>query len=270
MDTDMVSWIFWIATAVFLMGGGLMLWVRRLMRRDLHARKLAFEAPHERRVRAAADFPGVDLAMYDQLQAELDAAGFAFLGDVEDLTLARTHIGPGSPARYMVSSDGVVTAMLLQFRPSATARVLLASRGIRTFFIVAMQTRFANGNIFLLTRCDQNTFIAEAPLVISDTIDPASSVTDMVDAVHKFLNGHPELVPVPIRNLDDLLECECYIDQLRREYRLKVGLVTQADLIREGYSPEVAAAQIARIDKMLAGDPVWDPALRHSAPSNRR
>lgn len=231
-------------------------------KREIESRKIMFSGPHERRKADLAEFPGLDVAMYERTTAELEALGFTVLGDVEDMTLARTMVNPRAPGRYLLSADGTVHAGILQLRFSPLIRIMATLFAGRNPDLVMMQMRFTDGSVLIAQRCSPKLVDHEPPEITAVAVDPHHSLAEMHEAVTALLAARPDLVPVPMRSLDDVLETDRYIDALRREYRLKVGLHVAADLLRQGMDGQAAKQEIARLNKYLVGDPEWDPALK--------
>ena len=234
----------------------------RILRRDVESRIIMFDSPHERRRADPSEFSGLNTRRYDEIQAELEAEGFRYLADVEDMTLARSRMNPHAPGRYMLSADGSTVAAILQLRFSPLIRILARLIAGSNPFIVMLQTRFTDDSVLLLQRCTPNIADSEPPELTAVTMAQHYSIADMVEAFRTLREQRPVQTPVVMRGLDEALALDKHADRLRREYRLKVGIYTFEDLIKQKATPEAARAQLKKIDRLLVGDPVWDPSLR--------
>lgn len=241
---------------------GLWLLLGPVRRRDVESRMIMFEAPHERRRAELSEFPGLNAQLYEQLQTELEACGFRYLGDVEDMTLTRTRMNPSAPVRYMLSEDGTTTAAVLQLRFPFWTRVFAAAFVGRNPSIVTLQMLLADGRALLLQRSTPNLADNEPPEILTATMEPHFSVKDLIVGFNKLRELYPDGTPLPLRDLKDVLEGERHLDKVRREYRLKAGLYTVGDLMRQGSPQGTAEGELRALNKLLAGHPVWDPALR--------
>ncbi len=84
--------------------------VRRGARQTVEMNRALYSGSHEFAAVSAADFGRLDLAFYDRMRSLLEAEGFRYLGDVEDLTITRQSPSLRTFIRAMSGDRGEVMA----------------------------------------------------------------------------------------------------------------------------------------------------------------
>jgi hypothetical protein len=112
-------------------GGG------RRLRAELDA---IYGGEHEYARVSPAAFPEADLGFYDRSTAELEAAGFRRIADVEDLTLSRVYPERRTFLRVFVDEGGAIRAAIYHLRVRGGAAILsavgMAPRDIHVFEMI--------------------------------------------------------------------------------------------------------------------------------------
>jgi hypothetical protein len=119
-------------------GGG------RRLRAELDA---IYGGEHEYARVSPAAFPEADLAFYDRSTAELEAAGFRRIADVEDLTLSRVYPERRTFLRVFVDEGGAIRAAIYHLRVRGGGAAILSAVGMapRDIHVFEMITEVPRG-----------------------------------------------------------------------------------------------------------------------------
>lgn len=81
--------------------------------------------PHELVATKPEEFPEADLEFYERTRKELEARGYRFLADVEDLTLSRIYPANRTFMRMLVDAGGMIRATAYHLHPRGVVVSLL-------------------------------------------------------------------------------------------------------------------------------------------------
>lgn len=238
MESVFGSWIFWV------IAGSLFLYVLIKLLTPSNAdaaRKIkdnlesTYVPTHEYVPASPGDFPGLDLAFYDRATADLEAAGFRRLGDMENLTLSRANPSMRTFIRILVSRDGTVGAGIYDIRLRGWARCLqglgLLPKKLST---VDLETEFPDGR-FLVTHNSPQAALMKSPPQFDVEVHSAETGADALLEAHlerlrRRLAAEPAIAPCVVRTLDDALASQKRQDGIKHAFRRSVGWVTREEM----------------------------------------
>lgn len=188
-------------------------------------RNRVYTIQHEYRVVSPADFPQLDMAYYERTQGKLEALGFTFLGDVENVTLR-----PWSRAmiRHMASSDGLTMAEFYHARFRTWLRVLqMLTPGGWDLRLLEFTSEFSDGT-FVNTR---NTLGADnitppQGVYVSRhrrSLGPKKLLGHHQQAVQEWLQDRPGVSLVPHLTLEGNLQVCHRVQALRIQQHHTTG-----------------------------------------------
>jgi hypothetical protein len=171
----------------------------------------------------AEDFKHLDLAFYDQGRRHLEALGYRFLDDQENVTLRRRS-GIHTFLRILLSGDQTTMADLYHFVPKFTLRLL----GAKPAKVLDLETWFSDGHFV----CTSNAEMAgklDSPPAIDALRLPAATTWDMLVEAHQrrvsnYLANHREAKPVKLSGLADVRRAQDEQQRIKAEFRRRTGL----------------------------------------------
>jgi len=211
--------------------------VRRAARRILTTATDLYSTRHEYRLVDAADYPELDLSFYTDVTRRLIACGFRHMGDLENVTVARSFPRQRALLRSLLSADGTVKALAYDVKTLGWMGLLprfgVLPRDMRT---VDLGTELTDGT-FLLTTTAHATLLSEPVPGIRRIVCPRSTSTEDLlrhhhAAVTDALRSCPEVQPCAFGTLDEMLESEHRAQALRNAYRASKGYMDQEELRR--------------------------------------
>lgn len=171
----------------------------------------------------AQNFRRLDLAFYDEGRRYLEARGFRYLDDQENVTLRRRS-GIHTFIRILLSSDQATMADLYHFIPPWTVRVL----GAKPAKVLDLETWFSDGHFV----CTSNAEMAgklDSPPAIDALRLPAAATWDMIFEAHQrrvanYQANHREAKPVKLNGIADVRRAQDEQQRIKAEHRQRVGL----------------------------------------------
>ena len=261
---DTIVWVARIAFAVMVISW-LISWLlsrlgpRRSAKAILDTQKKLYSERHEYRTVSAHDFRDLDLAYYDETQAWLEAQGFRHLGDVENVTLARTMPRARAFIRSMVSADGTISAGVYDVRLKSWMRLLqrlfVLPRDMRT---LDLETELSDGT-FVATSNNLGADAMTPPPGLDRSLYPRETLPEELlschtRAVKQALASSPGVTAVAHRTLDELLEAEHRLQAMKNAHRKSIGYVDRRELARidGGKNPQAAQELADEIEAIKA------------------
>jgi hypothetical protein len=193
--------------------------------------------PHELVPVSPADFPEADLEFYDAARKQLEAKGYRWLADVEDVTMTRIYPSNRTFLRLCVDAGRMIRASIYHLHPrgvvvSMLQLVQLFPRHLRVIELVTE----VNGR-FLVTSNTANVDRLEPPPEAKVermplTTDLAAVVARHEARITEMLREHPERAPVSFETLDDTLASMARAHVAMARHRQKVGGLSRDELER--------------------------------------
>lgn len=193
--------------------------------------------PHELvRVMPAA-FPEADLEFYDRARRELEAKGYTWLADVEDLTLSRIYPQNRTFMRLLVDAGRMIRGNAYHLHPrgvvvSLLQLVQLYPRHLRVLELVSE----VNGQ-FLVTSNTHGVDRLEPPPEAKVERLAVATPLDAIVARHErritdVVRAHPERQPIHYESFEDVLASIARAHVVMARHRQKVGGLSRDELER--------------------------------------
>jgi hypothetical protein len=223
-------------------------WRRRLLRRAatniLRNARILYSGAHEYREVSLDEFPHLDAAHYVTGRQELEADGFTWLADVEDVTVTAAG-GVMMPAamRMLAGDEGTVIAALYHARtrgPGASYR------------IADFETPLQDGTFLITSNAAIAGKLASPPEVHAEFLADDTPVATLL-ARHRerlagYASAHAGVAALPTSTLAEALQHQERLDAIKVRFRTaRPGLISAEELQRlappgtESIAPEVAA-----------------------------
>ena len=197
-------------------------------------RKL-YSGEHVFRQVAPAEFEGYDLEFYERGRSQLQALGFRYLADVEDVTAAEASPNMRAIIRVLVSGDGTVGVGLYHARVFSWWRIVQWFGAIpRNLRMYDVGTELSSG----VHVCTSNTLGADATSPVED-IDrhqyPRQTPLDQLLHYHQnhvqaALQADPDAEPIRMRTLKDVLDSQNRAQLLKNAHRQAFGYIDSDEI----------------------------------------
>lgn len=172
----------------------------------------------------ASDFKHLDLDLYDKCRSHLEAAGYRFLEDIENVTL-RKRTGTRTMQRVLLSGDGTIMAVFYHFRPSLGFR-MIGAKAVKT---LELETQFSDGTFVCTSNAEMAGKLDSPPSITALRLSAVTS-WDMILEAHqnqlkKHLSGQqPERTPIKMTSLADVLRAQDDQQLIKSQFRKQTGL----------------------------------------------
>jgi hypothetical protein len=183
-------------------GGG------RRLRAELDA---VYGGEHEYARVSPAAFPDTDLAFYDRSTAELEAAGFRRIADVEDLTLSRVYPERRTFLRVFVDEGGAIRAAIYHLRVRGGGAAILSAVGMgpRDLHVIEMITEVPRGQFVATSNTKGLDKLTSPKEVDVERLDVAATLAQVAARHRARLTERARKrgsdAPVPMWTWDDVL-----------------------------------------------------------------
>jgi hypothetical protein len=193
--------------------------------------------PHELvRVMPAA-FPEADLEFYDRARTDLQAKGYRWLADVEDLTMSRIYPQNRTFLRLFVDAGGMIRASAYHLHP----------RGVVISLLQLVQLFPRHLRVIELVSEVQGTFVVTSNTHGVDRLEPppearvermplATPILEVVttheNRIRELLRKHPERSPVTFESFEEVLASMARAHVAMARHRQRVGGLSRDELER--------------------------------------
>lgn len=193
--------------------------------------------PHELVKVQPSEFPEADLDFYDRARRELEAKGFSFLADVEDVTLSRIYPHNRTFLRLFVDAGRMVRASAYHLHP----------RGVVISLLQLVQLFPRHLRVIELVSEVQGTFLVTSNTHGVDRLEPPPEAkverlplaTPLLDVVARhekriteLLREHPDRQPVTFESYDEILASIARAHVVMARHRAKLGGLSRDELER--------------------------------------
>jgi hypothetical protein len=197
----------------------------------------AYRGRHQYQTVTPQAFPKNDLAYYEDTQHLLEERGFRLLGDLENLTLKEIHPNMMTFIRCMTSADGTISAGIYDVRYTGWIRLLQLVRLIpKKLQMLDLETEFNDGT-FLCTSNSKDLDQLDAPPAIRYIQYPQD--TDLMDLLNvhcgviaQWTAQNENYTPLRVSTLEEGLEAQHRMQDLKNIHRQEVGLLTREEMQR--------------------------------------
>jgi len=193
--------------------------------------------PHELVRVTPAAFPEADLDFYDRARRELEAKGYRWLADVEDLTLSRIYPQNRTFLRLFVDRGQMIRASAYHLHPrgvviSLLQLVQLYPRHLRVLELVSE----VQGQFLVTSNTHSVDRLEPPPEAKVERLPLTTRALDVVARhearITEYLRQHPERTPQHFETLDDVLASIARGHVAMARYRQKVGGLSRDELER--------------------------------------
>jgi hypothetical protein len=193
--------------------------------------------PHELARVSPDAFPEADLGFYDRARRELEARGYSYIADVEDLTLSRIYPQNRTFLRLFVDAGRMIRASAYHLHPrgvvvSLLQLVQLYPRHLRVIELVSEVQ-----GVFLVTSNTHGLDRLEPPPEARvERLPVATSLLDVVvrheQRITEQVRQQPERAPVHFETLDDITASLARAHVAMARHRQHVGGLSRDELER--------------------------------------
>jgi hypothetical protein len=192
-----------------------------------HYKRLYASQPHEFRIVTPDQFPDLDLDFYEHTRAWFESAGFRFVGDRQNMTLAA--IAPQSQTfiRSMISADSVVFGGAYHMR--VQSRSLPAD--VRDIFF---ETEFRDGTYLITSNSPVGSRTPSIHGFTRQPFPPDSTPDAMLyahnDRLRQILKATSGLTATRIETMEDVIQFQHRMRAKKSKAKEAAGWVGAADI----------------------------------------
>ena len=204
--------------------------------------------PHELAKVSPETFPEADLDFYDRAKRELEAKGYSFIADVEDLTLSRIYPHNRTFLRLFVDAGRMIRASAYHQHPRGVVLSLLQLVQLYPRHLRVIELVSEVQGMFLVTSNTHGLDRLEPPPEAK--IERMPLGTPLLDVVARHeqriteqVRKQPERTPVHFETLDDITSSIARAHVAMARHRQKVGGLSRDELARLKGRPLSAAEE---------------------------
>lgn len=201
---------------------------KRAARKIVATSKAIYSAPHEVVEVRASTFRDLDHRFYDATRVELEALGFRFLADIEDLTLSRQFPSMRTFIRSLTGDQGTISAAIYQLKFRGFYRILqLAGLLARRPFFVDFETEFSDGTFLATSNTAETDLNSAVPEIHRYRLAQAAPVAQLL-AVHREqleLRRQKGLIPTRVSSLAEARALQDRLQQAKNRHKHGLGYV---------------------------------------------
>ena len=193
--------------------------------------------PHELARVSPAAFPEADLEFYDHARSDLEAKGYTWLADVEDLTLSRIYPQSRTFMRLFTDAGRMIRANVYHLHPRGVVVSMLQLVQLYPRHLHVVELVSELGGQFIVTSNTHGIDRLEPPPEAKVERLPTTSSLPVVVARHEariteLLRSHPERVPTTYEGFDDVAGSIARAHVAMARHRQKVGGLSRDELER--------------------------------------
>ena len=230
-----MSW-FWFCIFVFAASE---IWRRisakGLARKIVNDSKALYSNRHEFAEVRAADFRDLNHQFYNRAQAELEAFGFRYLADIEDLTLTRQYPGMRTFIRSMTGDHGAISAGIYQLKFRGFYRLLqLLGVLAKKPFYIDLESEFSDG-IFLATSNTSGTDLSgDVPGILRQRAPAETSIPELLAAHRKQVARlcQEGRTIIKVDSLAEVQASQHRLQEAKNRHKTSIGHVDAEQLAR--------------------------------------
>jgi hypothetical protein len=216
--------------------------------------------PHELARVTPAAFPEADLEFYDRARTELEAKGYRWLADVEDLTLSRIYPANRTFLRLFVDAGQMIRASVYHLHPRGVVVSLLQLVQLWPRHLRVIELCSEVGGQFLVTAntsgVDRLEPPAEAKVERLALGTPILEVTRRHEQrITELLRAHPERVPQAFETYEHVIASIARAHVAMARHRQQVGGLSRDELERLKGRPLTGAEEAFLREVQGKGDP---------------
>lgn len=193
--------------------------------------------PHELARVSAAAFPEADLEFYDRARTQLEARGYRWLADLEDLTLSRIYPENRTFLRTFTDSGGMVRAAAYHLHPrgvvvSMLQLVQMMPRHLRVLELVSE----VNGTFLVTSNTHGVDRLEPPPEAKVERMPLATPLADVIDRhqgrITDLVRASPHRTPQVFESIEDVMASMARAHVAMARHRHTVGGLSRDELER--------------------------------------
>lgn len=209
--------------------------MRKGARKTIDLMKKMYCGAHEYREVNPVEFPQLDHEFYRQTQAELEKAGFRYLADIEDVTVARANPNFYTFLRSMIGDDGTIMASIYDARVRGLMRLLQFSGLLpHDMRIIDLETEFDDGSFVTLSTATLAGRMNHPPQIKNHYLPTGTPVPQLLDEhrrlIADYMQEHPELQPRRHATHEEVREAQNRMNEIKSQYRAGIGYMAPGEL----------------------------------------
>ncbi len=178
------------------------------------------------KVLTPTELPPVELSGYQQVGDALVAAGFRRLGAFENLTVSKVYPHNRTFTEAYVGADDVTRAVTFR---------------IQALQVVNVMATTTDGTLVVTSNAPAPK-LTPPPGVDTIMLPPGSPVGEVLTGharhVNAYTSAHPSTQWVPCPDLDEIIDADRRHARKVADYRRRVGLVTEAEMLAMAGGPD--------------------------------
>ncbi|CAN5318256.1 hypothetical protein BH11MYX1_BH11MYX1_18380 [soil metagenome] len=204
--------------------------------------------PHELSRVTPAAFPEADHEFYDRARQGLEAKGYTWLADVEDLTLSRIYPQNRTFMRLFVDAGRMIRANAYHLHPRGVVISLLQLVQLYPRHLRVIELCSEIGGQFIVTSNTNGVDRLEPPPEAKVERMPLNSKLLDVVARHEsriteMVRAHPERTPTSFESFEEVLASIARAHVVMSRHRQKVGGLSRDELERLKGRPLTASEE---------------------------
>jgi hypothetical protein len=183
--------------------------------------------PHHHKVVDASAFPELDHEFYDRVRTTLEARGFRFLGDRENLTLTATFPNRRFFIRSMVSGDETILAGVHHIKTKARG----FAPNIRT---IEFETELSSGAFLTTSNALEAARTLPVPNIHALKLPAETSIDELLQAhtqkLAEIMERDKSVTATRIETMDDCIAFQHRMHAIKAKHKQAIGFVGVEDL----------------------------------------
>ena len=193
--------------------------------------------PHELARVSPAAFPEADLDFYDRARRELEAKGYTWIADIEDLTLSRIQPQNRTFVRVFTDAGRMIRASVFHQHPRGVVISLLQLVQLYPRHLRVIELTSEIGGKFLVTSNTHGVERLEPPPEATIERLPLATPIAEVVARHErriteLVRAHPDRTPVHYETFEDIVASFARAHVAMARHRQKIGGLSRDELER--------------------------------------
>jgi hypothetical protein len=209
--------------------------------------KKIYAGPHCYNLVEAESFSHLDLNFYEKTMREIEAQGFRYVADVENLTLKESLMDPRTFIRTGLSFDGTTASAHYQVKPRIWWRVIFWLTGTKLSKAIDFETEFGDGSFVTTSNAIMAGLWDSPPLIQAEFMPPETSAEMLFERHRSRVEEHiyvRNTRPIQLFSLPEILESQHRMEAIKSEFRARVGWIKKSEWDRLSDNPNATTDDI--------------------------
>lgn len=208
---------------------------KRAAREIVADSKAIYAGRHEFAEIRAADFRDLDHQFYNRAQAELEAFGFRYMADIEDLTLSRQMPRLRTFVRVLVGENRSTTAAIyhLKFRGFYRLLQLVGALPQKPFF-VDLESEFSDGTFLSISNTRGNDLSSDVPGILRQAFAAETPIGQLLAAHREAFQRqiHAGQTATQVGTLAEVHALQHRLQEAKNRHKKSIGYVDAEQVAR--------------------------------------